>query len=406
MGHTCNHAVVFAQLYSLGKYHGLQPFIIQLRDFETHKPMKGVTIGDIGNKVGFGSVNNGFLGFENVRVPLKNMLMRHSRVLENGEFIKPKSAVLTYGIMTLLRVNILELCAHLMTKSVTIVTRYSLVRRQSPIDPNLPEPKIMEHVTQQMKIFPSIAKAIVFKLTAENLTNVWNEVSKDIEKGNLERLPELHAISCALKAIVTNETVETIQTCRRACGGHGYLNSSGFHDIYGSAAAAQAYEGENTVMLLQTARFLMKAWQQAQAGGRLTPTVAYLGNFAGLKAKSGQWDSSPQGILRALQTTAAGKVALAAKHLQEKLKHLSPGQATNQTGIELASAAEIHCQVFLLQSAIEALGKAAQNVSPSLGNVFNDILEMFAVDLATRYLGDILQVIGMNLQAVNVFIKI
>lgn len=363
--------------------------------------MKGVTVGDIGNKVGFGSVNNGFLGFDNVRIPLKNMLMRHSKVLENGEFIKPKSAVLTYGIMTLLRVNILELCAHLMTKSVTIVTRYSLVRRQSPIDPNLPEPKIMEHVTQQLKIFPSLAKGIVFKLTAENLTNVWNEVSRDIERGNLERLPELHAISCALKAIVTNETVETIQTCRRACGGHGYLNSSGFHDIYGSAAAAQAYEGENTVMLLQTARFLMKAWQQAQANGRLTPTVAYLGNFAGLKAKSDQWDSSPQGILRALQTTAAGKVALAAKHLQGKLKHLSLGQATNQSGIELASAAELHCQVFLLQSAIEALGKAAQKVSPSLGNVFNDILEMFAVDLATRYLGDILQVIRLNCRVVK-----
>jgi acyl-CoA oxidase len=56
--------VVFAQLYTQGKHRGLQPFIIQLRDSETHKPLKGIIIGEIGNKVGFNSVNNGFLGLK------------------------------------------------------------------------------------------------------------------------------------------------------------------------------------------------------------------------------------------------------------------------------------------------------------------------------------------------------
>ena len=62
--------------------------------------MKGVSVGEIGNKVGFNSVNNGFLGFNQVRVPLRNMLMKFAKVLENGEFIKPKSQVLGYGTMT------------------------------------------------------------------------------------------------------------------------------------------------------------------------------------------------------------------------------------------------------------------------------------------------------------------
>lgn len=176
MGHTANYAIVIAQLHSLGQKHGIQPFIVQLRDEDTHKPMPGITIGEIGNKVSMNTVNNGFLGFKNVRIPLKNMLMKNAKVLESGEFIKPKSSVLTYGTMMFVRVVIIKDMASYLSKAVTIAMRYATVRRQSPIDPNQPEPKIIEHVTQQMKIFPAIAKVIVFKMTAEFL---WEMVSEN-----------------------------------------------------------------------------------------------------------------------------------------------------------------------------------------------------------------------------------
>jgi acyl-CoA oxidase len=39
-----------------------------------------------------------------------------------------------------------------------------------------------------------------------------------------------------------------------ACGGHGYLQASGFPLKYTVAVGACTYEGENMVMLLQTAR--------------------------------------------------------------------------------------------------------------------------------------------------------
>lgn len=142
LGHTVNYAIVFAQLYSLGKHHGLHPFIVQLREDETHKPRKGITIGEIGNKVGFNTVNNGFLGFDNVRIPLDQMLMKNAKILPNGEFVKNQSSVLNYGTMTHVRVGIVRDMATLLSKAVTIAMRYSIVRHQSPIDPKLPEPKI------------------------------------------------------------------------------------------------------------------------------------------------------------------------------------------------------------------------------------------------------------------------
>ena len=49
-------------------------------------------------------------------------------------------------------------------------------------------------------------------------------------------------------------TLSHTQTCRRRCGGHGYSVFSGIPMIYKWATAGQTYEGENTVMWLQTAR--------------------------------------------------------------------------------------------------------------------------------------------------------
>ena len=46
---------------------------------DDHKPLPGIIIGDIGTKFGSGAYNtmdNGFLGFNHVRIPRNQMLMR------------------------------------------------------------------------------------------------------------------------------------------------------------------------------------------------------------------------------------------------------------------------------------------------------------------------------------------
>lgn len=37
-------------------------------------------MGDIGSKMTFNSANNGYLSFDNVRIPRKHMLMKNSKV--------------------------------------------------------------------------------------------------------------------------------------------------------------------------------------------------------------------------------------------------------------------------------------------------------------------------------------
>lgn len=83
------------------------------------------------------------------------------------------------------------------------------------------------------------------------------------------------------------------------------MDSSNLPATYGLVTAACTYEGENTVLLLQTARYLMKVWRQALRGNQLPPTVEYLSNLA-RGTKQEPWDDSLMCIVRAHQAVAAG----------------------------------------------------------------------------------------------------
>lgn len=191
VGHSSNYAVVVAQLYTKGKCHGIHPFIVQLRDEDTWNPLPGIKIGEIGPKLGMKSVNNGYLGFDHVRIPRKNMLMKNAQVLTDGTYVKSPSSVLTYGTMVFVRVVILRDVSNYLSKAATIATRYSAVRRQSPIDPNDGEPQVIDHVTQQHKVFPNIARVVVIKLAADYIWEMYNQVTSELDRGDLERLPEV-----------------------------------------------------------------------------------------------------------------------------------------------------------------------------------------------------------------------
>lgn len=73
------------------------------------------------------------------------------------------------------------------------------------------------------------------------------------------------------------------------------MTSSNLPATYGLVTAMCTYEGENTVLLLQTARYLLKVWQNRE---KLTPTVRYL-EFALNNGKP--YENSVVWIISALQ---------------------------------------------------------------------------------------------------------
>ncbi|CAH0592213.1 unnamed protein product [Chrysodeixis includens] len=387
---TVNYCIVVAQLYTKGVCHGTHPFIVQIRDEETHMPRPGVKVGDIGPKLGFNTADNGYLGFDNYRIPRDNMMMKNAQVLKDGTYVKvARHGKATYGTMVFVRVLLVNEAAFNLAKACTIAVRYSAIRRQCSPDSEGSELQVLDYSTQQHKLFICIATAHALQLNSTWLWKTFSDTLAAIKQGNVDTLPELHALSSCLKALSTADAASLIEQCRHACGGHGYMMSSGLPYLYAFVTATRTYEGDYTILLLQTARFLVKAYEQVEAGKPLTPTVSYLSQaFTGKKLP---WDSSPDGIIRAFQALAAGKLSSTVKSLRKRLESgLSYEQAWELSTIQLNGAAEAHCRAVMSQNYKSEIERLTVNSSPNVKLVLQQLYKVYLYYWALERTGDLL----------------
>ncbi|XP_014241830.1 probable peroxisomal acyl-coenzyme A oxidase 1 [Cimex lectularius] len=385
LGQTSNYAIVVAQLYTKGECHGIHPFVVQLRDEESHMPLPGIDIGEIGCKMGMNGTNQGYLGFKKFRIPRDQMLMKNSQVLKDGTYVKSPSDKLTYGTMIFVRVALIKgVSLSYLSKAVTIATRYSAVRRQSELRPGEAEPLIMEYKTQQYKLFPNIASAFGMLFSANWLWSMYHSVTSELEQGDLERLPEMHAIACCLKAVSTSDAARGIEECRKACGGHGYMTCSNLPFSYGMATAAETYEGENTVLYLQTARFLMKAWYQARTGTKLPLTTAYLTQNESLTKFP--WSNTMLNVIAAYRQVAYGLIKETTGKVDRMIATgVQQEDAWNNYSISLVQCAQAHCRLFMIEKFFASVKEA--NVSPHLRTVLMQLCELYGVYFLLNNLG-------------------
>lgn len=130
LGVFATHAVLVAQLRVDGRGHGTAVFVVQLRDVQTHRPLEGVVVGDIGPKYGYMAKDNGYLKLNNVRIPRTNMLMKYTYVGKDGKIEKRGNEKMMYATLLALRTHLPRNCFFSQSRAVTIATRYSLLRKQ------------------------------------------------------------------------------------------------------------------------------------------------------------------------------------------------------------------------------------------------------------------------------------
>ncbi|KAM7418966.1 hypothetical protein PAMA_016198 [Pampus argenteus] len=397
LGKTSNHAIVLAQLYTQGNCHGLHAFIVPIRDMSTHEPLPGIVVGDIGPKFGFNEVDNGFLKLENVRIPRENMLMKYAKVEPDGSYLKPPSAKLTYGTMVFVRSMIVVVSARALAKSCTIAIRYSAVRHQSEMRPGEPEPQIIDYQTQQYKLFPLLAMAYAFNFVGQYMNQEYHRITGDINQGDFSELPELHALSAGLKAFTTWETNSAIEVCRMSCGGHGYSRSSALPDIYVEFTPTCTYEGENTVMMLQTARYLVKSYRQAKEGQQLSGIVSYLNEAEHRRVQPQPVAARPTvvdindlaSLVEVYKLRASILVELAAKSIQQELqRRKSQEDAWNNSAIDLVRASDAHCHYVVVKLFTDKLGEVGDT---AIHSVLSTMALLYALHGITKNSGDFLQ---------------
>jgi len=86
IGLQSTHNIVFARALVDGNDYGVQPFMVQVRSTEDHKLLPGVEAGDVGEKLGYATMDNGYLSFDKVRIPRTNLLSRFVEIDKEGNF--------------------------------------------------------------------------------------------------------------------------------------------------------------------------------------------------------------------------------------------------------------------------------------------------------------------------------
>lgn len=272
LGRTANHAIVVAQLMlpdnKTGKLksHGPHQFIVQIRDMKTNKPLQGIVIGDIGAKYGYAAMDNGYMLFQNFRVPHSALLSRYSGVdAESGMYIKPKNQALVYGSLTYVRAQIIMHARLVLARACTIAIRYTSIRRQFS-DRDRPstasEEAVLNYPTVQIRLLPLLATTYALHYTGEAMYNLYWNTRAEIEKGgDSSRLAEMHAASSGLKSCCTTLAADGIEVCRRAMGGHGFGGGSGIIPLNNDYLSKPTVEGDNWMITQQTASYLIKRMQ-------------------------------------------------------------------------------------------------------------------------------------------------
>ena len=166
LGKIATHALVYAQLYTPdGKCHGLHGFIVEIRS-KDRLPLPGITVGDMGMKLGLNVIDNGYLILNHVRVPHWALLNKQGDMSRDGNYLsKFKSRAERQGaVMGQLSLGRVAIC--FITTSQTIMAsaiaiRYSSTRCQfGPV--NQEEIPVIEYQMQQWRLLPYLAASYIW----------------------------------------------------------------------------------------------------------------------------------------------------------------------------------------------------------------------------------------------------
>ena len=243
-------AVVFAQLNTATGEHGVHAFLVPIRSPDG-AILPGIDIEDCGVKAGLNGVDNGRIAFDNVRIPRDNLLDRYGSVSEGGAYTSPipgagRRFFTMLGTLVAGRISIA--CASLSAAKtgLTIAVRYTDQRRQFGPEA-APEIPVLDYITMQRRLIPRLATAVALDFALKETVRSFAGRTEDEAR-------EIETRAAALKAYASDWTVATLQECREACGGQGYLASNRIGALRADTDVFTTFEGANHVLYQLVAR--------------------------------------------------------------------------------------------------------------------------------------------------------
>ena len=253
-------AVVFAQLIVAGENHGVHAVIVPIRDTSGNL-LQGIEVADSGYKMGLNGVDNGRIWFDNVSVPRHNLLNRYGDISDDGQHSSPiqnpaKRFFTMLGALILGRVSVGLASVSTAKKALTIATKYSLQRRQFGPNETEPESLIMDYPTHMERLIPAIAETYAYHYALHDLAR--KQTSDD---GSNSR--QIETLAAGLKSKASWHATNTIQMCREACGGKGYLQENQIPDLKADSDIFSTFEGDNTVLMQLVAKGVLTEFKES-----------------------------------------------------------------------------------------------------------------------------------------------
>lgn len=277
-------AVVFGQLLVHGKNQGVHAVLVPIRD-ENGADLPGVTTSDHGGKGGLQGIDNGRLTFARVRVPRQMLLNRYGGVDDTGRYSSSidnanRRFFTMLGTLVRGRVCIAAGGGIAARRGLSIATRYALKRHQFTAPDRPGGVLLLDYLTHQRRLIPAIARAYAIGFAQNELTEALAHIQGGGEHTEREQR-QLETRAAGLKAMATRFANDTLQECREACGGAGFMAENRLVGLRADADVFATFEGDNTVLLQLVAKALLtdykQVWGDMDRAGMVQATAKMVG---------------------------------------------------------------------------------------------------------------------------------
>ena len=258
--------------------HGVHAFLVPIRD-DSGATAPGVRIEDCGAKEGLNGVDNGRIWFDHVRIPRDALLDRFAQVTHDGEYLSPipspgRRFFTMLGTLIAGRISIAAASQAVTRKALTIALRYTASRRQ--FGPTAaPEVPVLDYLAVQRDLLPRLATTYALGFAVQNLGRRYANPDTDRR--------ELEVRAAALKAAASRHALDTLQACREACGGQGYLAENQFARLKADTDVFATFEGANPVLLQLAAKGLLSRYRKDMGDLTMWGMARYLAELAGTR---------------------------------------------------------------------------------------------------------------------------
>eukprot|EP00127_Corallochytrium_limacisporum_P005727 Clim_evm106s210 gene=Clim_evmTU106s210 len=395
LGRSATHAVVYARLILRGKDYGVHNFMVQIRRLDNQELMPGVYSGDIGPKIGYNTQENGYLLFNKVRAPRRALAGKYQTVTAEGVYKKNPDAhsKISYVSMMYVRSMIIYGASKNLAQAVTIAARYLAQRRQGFAPGSTTEEvKILDYPIQQYRVLTQLASAYAYHFSGDAMLLRYEKGMEEVRNGDFSGMADMHNVSSGLKSLVTRLTADGIEDMRKACGGSGYLKTSGLPDLVGTYQQNCTVEGDNYMLTGQVSRYLIKCLMASQKGHRPNGAAEYIADLPKLlplKSKASRPEDITADLDSAIvffQHRAAYILSRVAAKMQRLAKQgKNEEQIRQDVTVEFFKLSNAHIMSVLVANFVNGL-KTVQN--KQLVPVLTQLCELFVAYQFEQNVGD------------------